>query len=279
MASWGEREFATLELGDVRRKRRAVEIVETLASKPGCSVPRAFQGKARMNGAYYSWNSPYVTPAAILAAHRDATVERMRSETLVVVANDTTNLDFTNHDSVEGLGYLDAKSRRGLMAHTAVAVSPDGLMMGVLHQDLWARLPEEMGKAKKRAQRPIEEKESRKWLDALDAVQKVVPETCISVVTGDSESDVFELFAHPREANVELLIRSCRDRRVAQQGLLQETLEAVLPCGHLTVEVQRADDRPGRTAKLTLRFTTVTLLPPHGKANMTYSRGSKRSAV
>jgi hypothetical protein len=262
MKAWGKRELATLELGDTRRSRRMIEIVETLAAKPGESVPRAFQGKAQMNATYYAWNSPYVTPDAILAAHRDATVERMRSYPVVVVPNDTTNLDFTNHDKVDGFGYLDAKNHRGLMAHTAVAVTPDGLMLGVLHQDRWARYIEELGKGEKRKQRPTDEKESRKWLDTLDAVGPVIPDGCTAVVTGDSEADIYELFVHPREANVELLVRSCQNRRVAQQALLRETIEAVLPCAHLTVEVKRADDRPARNAKLTLRFTTVRVLPP-----------------
>lgn len=266
MQGWAEREFATLDLGDVRRNRRVVGIAETLAAKPGLSVPRAFQEKASMNAAYYSWNSPYVTPEAILQAHRDATVERMRSLPLVIVPNDTTNLDFTNHDSVEGFGYLDAKNHRGLKAHTASAVTPEGVMLGVLHQQLWSRIPEELGKREDRRKRATEDKESQKWLDALDAVQKVVPESSISVVTGDSESDMYELFAHPREAHVELLVRSCQNRRVAGQALLQQTVEATPPCGHLTVEVPRADGRQARTAKLSLRFASVELMPPSSKS-------------
>jgi hypothetical protein len=265
MKSWGERELVTLELGDKRRTARMVRIVETLVAKPGSSVPRAFQGKAEMNATYYAWNSPHVTPQAILAAHRDATVERMRTHPLVVVANDTTNLDFTNHDKVDGFGYLDAKNHRGLMAHTALAITPGGLALGVLHQALWARLPDELGKSEARRQRGADEKESRKWLDTLDAVGASTPETCTVVVTGDREADMFGLFVHPREAHVELLVRSCQNRKVAQQAKLRETLEAVLPCGRLTVEVKRADDRPARTAKLTLRFTTVSLLPPQGR--------------
>lgn len=262
MKSWGERELATLELGDKRRSARLVRMVETLAAKPGSSVPRAFQGKAEMNAAYYSWNSPHVMPQAILRAHRDATVARMRAHPLVVVPNDTTNLDFTNHDKVDGFGYLDAKNHRGLMAHTAIAVCPDGVMLGVLHQALWARLPDGLGKREARRQRGLEEKESCKWLDTLDAVCPATPDTCTVVVTGDSEADVFALFTHPREAHVALLVRSCQNRKVAQQAKLRETLEAVLPCGRLSVDIQRADDRPARQAVLTLRFATVTVLPP-----------------
>lgn len=267
MCSWAQQEFVSLDLGDVRRNRRVAEVTEALTARPGLSIPHVFQDKAAMNGAYYSWNSPFVTPQAILGAHRDATIARLADLPEVLVANDTTNLDFTTHDSVEDLGYLDSRSRRGLMAHTALAMSPDGVPLGVLHQEVWSRLLSEQGKAKARQQRETKDKESAKWLNALDTIQQAVPATVVAIVIGDAESDVYAVFAHPREAHVELLVRSAQNRRVGGQALLKPTVEAVLPCGMLTVEIPRADKREARTAKLVLRFATVSIQPPKNAPN------------
>lgn len=266
MHSWADKEMQTLELGDVRRSRRVAQMLDTLASKPGMSVPQACADKAEMNATYYAWNSPHVTPQAILGAHGNATVERIRQLPLVLVPNDTTNLALSSHEGVEDLGYLDRKGV-GLLAHSAIAVSPEGVMLGVLHQELWSRDPAERGKKPDRALRGIADKESQKWLTALDAVQASVPETTIAVVIGDRESDLYPLFAHPREAHVELLVRSGQKRRVAEKGLLSDAVSAVLPCGTLTVEVPRADKRPARLAKLTLRYTTVHILAPKNQLN------------
>lgn len=260
MSSWATRELQSLDLGDVRRSRRLARMVATLTMHPSMSVPRAFQSKAEMNAAYYSWNSPYVTPQAIRAAHRDATVARLSTLPLVLVPNDTTNLDFTTHESVAGLGYLDGRGRFGLMCHTATALTPEGLMLGILHQECWSRMPEEKGKSKDRAKLPLCEKESQKWVTTLDAVGAAVPETTVAVVVGDRESDVYGVFAHPRDAHVELLVRSAQNRRLSRDTLLWETVEAEASCGTLTVEVGRADGKPARQAQLTLRYKTVKVL-------------------
>lgn len=220
-----------------------------------------------MNAAYYAWNSEHITPQAIRDAHRDATVERLRTLPLVLVPNDTTNLDFTTHDSVPGFGFLDGHTRRGLMAHTATAVTPEGVMLGILHQEFWSRMPDDKGKSKDRATRPLDDKESRKWVTTLDAVAEAVPETTVALVIGDRESDIYAVFAHPREAHVELLVRSSQPRRLSADKLLREAIEAQPASGTLTVEVVRADGRPARQAKLTLRFMTVTLQPAKNAPN------------
>lgn len=262
MLSWAEKEMSTLDLGDVRRNGRVTRILDTLASHPGSSVPHACKDKAAMNATYYSWNSPHVTPAGVLAAHRDATVERLRSLPLVLVPNDTTNLDYTSHDSVEDLGHLDNKTRFGLKVHTAIAVSPEGAMLGTLHQDVWSRDRSEVGKFKTRRKRDIEDKESRKWLDTLDAVQVAIPDTTTAVVIGDREADIYQLFVHPRDAHVELLVRSAWNRRIAESDYLHDAVRKVLPCGKLTIEVPRADGRQARKATLILRYADVSILPP-----------------
>lgn len=265
MLNWSEQEMVSLDLRDVRRRVRMVNILDTLASKPGSSIPQAFADKASMNATYYAFNSEHVTPQAILAAHADATIARVSQFDEVLVANDTTSLDVTNQKSIDGLGYLDAVNHRGLMMHTAMAISPDGIPAGILHQQRWARLPAERGKADKRREKETEEKESQKWLDTLKAVQAAVPGTTRAILCGDRESDVYDLFAYPREAHVEVLLRSTQNRSVlhlGRQTLLHEAIRSQSPCGGCVVEVPRADGKPSRVATLTLRYATVSVLPP-----------------
>ena len=261
MGSWVEQELCTLELNDARRERRLKRIVDRLASQPSLSIPRACADKAEMNATYYAWNSPHVTPEAILAAHRDATVERLSSLPVVLVATDTTNIDLTTHESVEGLGHLDNKTRFGLKVHSAVAISPEGGFLGTLHQHVWARDPQALGQFKERRKRDLSEKESQRWLDTLDAVQQVIPESTVGVLVGDREADIYGLFAHPREAHMELLVRSAWNRRT-ENGYLHDRVRAELPCGKLTITVPRSEKRAERTAVLTLRYAKVSILPP-----------------
>lgn len=263
MRSWAEEELRTMETRDVRRPRRLAVILETLVRRPGRSLPQTFRSKAELNATYYALSSEHILPEEILASHRNATVARLQVHPLVIVPNDTTSLDYTTHESVFGLGHLETKSQMGLFAHTAIAVTPNGVMLGTLHQQTWTRDPEAFGKKHTRRQRTTDQKESQKWLATVETVQRAVPETTTAVVTGDREADLYALFALPREPHIQLLVRSAQNRRVeGEHRLLQDAVRAVLPCGKLTLELRSADHRVVRTAELTLRCTTVSILPP-----------------
>ena len=67
----------------------------------------------------------------------------------------------------------------------------------------------------------MEEKESFRWLEGVRTTQKLAkqcPDTmCVSL--GDSESDIYELFAEERTTeNFHFIIRACHDRVVADES-------------------------------------------------------------
>ena len=70
MNSWAATELQTTDLGDVRRNRRLVHLVEDLAARPESSVPQASRDAASTQAAYDFWQSPHVKPQDILAGHR-----------------------------------------------------------------------------------------------------------------------------------------------------------------------------------------------------------------
>lgn len=59
MSKWAQQELQYAQLGDSRRKKRLVRIVEDLAGQPGESVPQASAESAATTAAYDFWNSPY----------------------------------------------------------------------------------------------------------------------------------------------------------------------------------------------------------------------------
>ncbi|MDW8234835.1 MAG: transposase, partial [Roseiflexaceae bacterium] len=77
--SWAAHEVHTAALGDPRRGRRLVTLVEALAAQPAASVPRACGSWAATNGAYRLWNHPHLTADALRAAPIDATRQRLRA--------------------------------------------------------------------------------------------------------------------------------------------------------------------------------------------------------
>lgn len=161
MQKWAELELQQANLGDARRNKRLIRIVEDLASQPSSSVPQACGNMAATTAAYDFWNSPYFQADDIRQAHVISTIERIKSHQIILAIQDTTNIDLTNHPGTSGVGYLDHRKLSGLKVHSTFASTIDGVPLGIIDQQVWARPLENLGVAKKRRQRETQEKERR----------------------------------------------------------------------------------------------------------------------
>jgi len=263
MQSWAAQELRYAQLGDARLNRRLVRLVEDLAAQPTASVPQACGDWAATKGAYRFWDSPRVKLEAIGAAHRQSTIERLRRHSTILVLQDTTDLDFTHHPVTQGLGPLDHPTHQGLKVHSALTASTQGVPLGLIHQEVWARDPEAVGKRHRRRQRETKDKESQRWLTAQAAGQEAVPEGIRGIAIADREADIYDLFAAPRQPGVHLLIRAAHNRRVSHEArYLWDAIRQSPVRGQLTIELRRKEDQPPRQATLTVRYTTLAIHPP-----------------
>lgn len=280
MGSWAADELQHADLGDARLNRRLVKIVEKAAAHPESSVPEASDGWAETKATYRFWDLKQVTPEAIRRAHTESTAERVGACSTVLVVQDTTNLDFTRHAAVTGLGYLDAARLRGLKVHSALAVSGFGVPLGLVHQEVWIRDPEDLGKKPHRRSREIEEKESQRWLTALQATQEALPDEVRVITVADQEADIYDLMAAPRRIGHELLIRGCRDRRVGGDvPYMWDAMHSKPVQGHYTLWLQANEDREARNAELTVRYGGVEIQPPHHHKRRTQLRPITLNAI
>ena len=264
-ARWAEIEFGETELGDVRRRRRLIEMATTLAKRPTGSLPEACEDGAQLKAVYRFFAHDEIEPSAMLASHVQATTDRLQQERLVLAVQDTTVLDYTHHPATTGLGAVHDARHQGMFVHRTLAITPERVPLGLLGQEVWTRDPAQVGKRATRKQRPIAEKESHKWLTsvaAVSAARACCPGTRF-VSVGDREADVYDLFAQPRPAGVDLLVRAAWDRGVEEpQAHLWAAVEAAPVAGTLTVTVPPKPGQPARTADLTVRFRPVALKPP-----------------
>lgn len=263
MQLWARQELRHAAFGDARLNRRLVRMVEDLAAQPSASVPQACGDWAATKAAYRFWDSSKVTPAKIREAHQKGTQERVAEQETVLLVQDTTNLDFTHHPGTEGLGYLDNRFMQGLKVHSALAVSAEGVPQGLIHQEVWARDPAELGKSQDRRKRAVEAKESQRWLTAHQATQATLEGIAQVVTVADREADMYDLFALPRRPGEHLLIRGSRDRRVDHEtGYLESAIRDFPVCDQRTIELRRKADQPARQATLSIRYATLAIHPP-----------------
>jgi len=279
---WAELEFGEAPLGDARLGRRLVQAARLQAEEPG----RAFSGLAAadepMARAYYRFidkpDEAGPDMDQILAPHRQQTLRRMQAETTVLCVQDASTLDFTGLDQCQGLGPTGTNqtgvSSRGLQLHSTLAVSTQGLPLGVVRaQCLAAPEPKDA---------PDTAKKTFPWLEhhrELVALRPQLPQTRL-IHLCDREADFFALFDEQRQhGQVELLVRAQHDRHLpVQPGKLFAAIRQAPVQSRVQVHVPRQSarpkkskqkarpKRPGRTADLQVRYQPFSLKPTQGHA-------------
>lgn len=260
MKHWTQKERTYLSLGDPRRNQRFCSIVESLAEHPTASVPRAMPSWYDIKATYAFWRNQKVDESSLMEAIAKASRDRCSGHSMILVVHDTTNVSFAS--DAEGLGYLDHGLGKGLMMHSSLALTSTSEPVGLLHQMIWARDWGQMGKKKTRAQRPIEEKESYRWLKGINASNELLKDTPTVIHLADREADIYELFAMKRSSNSHLLIRATHNRALSNGALLWNAVATTPVRAEKKLQVPRADGKKERTAHLSIRYASVEMVAP-----------------
>ncbi len=212
---------------NVRLKNRLKKLLGSMSRKPSLKFPAGCNGCAETKAAYRFLDHEHVTFSSISAPHRDATIERIREQPVVLIPQDTTELDVTRpHEVVVGSGPLNDSARVGFYDHASLALTPEHLVLGVVDAKVWARDPIEFEKDadQKRAERrakSIEDKESVRWVEGYRAACRVAQEAPGTQVVSlaDSEGDIYEYILEGRPVEgvckASFIIRACQNRALA----------------------------------------------------------------
>jgi len=268
---WTKYELSEISLGDKRLDWRLLDSAAKLASRPSASINQACDDWADTKATYRLFANEKTTQAKILAPHQQRTQERMAGQARCLVIQDTTLLDYSHHPSTAGMGPIGTTQQnlQGMVMHSALVTTLQGLPLGLLSQQIWSR--DETANqltAEARRKLPIEEKESYKWLVALSESVKHKPANTHLITVGDAEADIYELFHHADQLETDLLIRAgqnralCEPEATPEAHLLWPVLEKQPIVGHLKVHVTKRQAQPAREALVTVRYTSLTLRPP-----------------
>lgn len=252
-----------IDLGDKRLDNRCQQLINHFMKKPTASIPQACGSWKETKAAYRFFANESVAPDKILKPHYAQTRERInKAADVILVAQDTTDCDYSTHKKTKGLGYLQGEKLFGIKVHSALAISHNGVPLGLLAQKRWIRNVEEFGKRRMpgREKLTIEEKESNRWLTTVHEVERQIPENKQAVVIGDRESDMYELFAMQRGENIHLLVRAKHNRYVwgTQKRLFAKVLDKE-PVGTYTLSIEKTKQRTQRQAIIEVRYAPVTL--------------------
>jgi len=263
-------EFARVDFQDQRLQTRFLLVSAQFAAQPQAQIQHACEDWASAKGAYRLFENPKVRAARMLAPHQQRTCARMAGHVRVFAVQDTCYLNYTPHPAPQGLGLIGSKAdgQVGLIMHSTLAITVQGVPLGVLTQDIWAReeaAPEVDAVARRaqRRQRPIAAKESWKWLNAVQEIGKLGPDGVDVVHVCDREADLYAMLQTVQELGAKVVVRASQDRAVGDCGRMRQVLSQRPVSGYLKVEIPAQRGRTARTATVEIRSGDLTFRPPY----------------
>lgn len=287
--SWAAEEFSEVALGDKRLDARLVRLCDRFSDSPESPINQACADWKETKAAYRFFQNKSVDVGAIMAAHRHKTAGRARGRGTILALQDTSYFVYTSHPRTEGLGEISLKNgknvpkilSRGLVMHACLAVTTEGLPLGLLDQNIFARQLRPDHQRRSKGGRhiqdvlPVEEKESYRWLEALAASTETVPETQVVTVC-DREADIYDFFKLSDQLGAPVLVRASQNRTVNRNSRYAEKGVAKLwdhicqqpVAGSYQIEIplrsktKHCGARAARTAVVAVKFGTFTMNPP-----------------
>ena len=276
-------------------------MARAMAADPSVSLPNQHDGSwAGLKGAYRLLSNPAVDPHAMQQPHRDLTWQSCQKASVVLVAQDDTELDFSRRaarGSVSGMGRLSGPGLgRGLYQHTALAVDASSRrVLGIVDQRWWVRAITPRHRETRR-ERQARQTEADRWEQvARTLAERHEPwEKTRLIHVGDRGSDVWRFMQACGELDHGFVLRAQHDRAVMMidsrspsvaPKRLWATLQMQPPQAGLRLELTRQRKSEGtvtrepRTARVLLRVQTVTLPPPRNDPRTTHAAPLKVTAI
>jgi hypothetical protein len=277
-----DQEAGGSNFNDVRLAKRFSKLLGMMSKGIGESIPYACQDWANTKAAYRFFSNAQVSEHQIMEGHFQATRNRLSLPgQKILMLHDTCEFTFQREkNSKIGLIGRPAWSKnkdgrhkhftvRGILMHSSLAITLEGLPLGLAAIKFWTRKQFKGCNALKRkinpTRVPIAEKESIRWLENIrqSTALVVAPRDCVHI--GDRESDIYELFSLADELGTNFLVRTCVDRR-AENGdcTLSDQMKKAPVKGRHRIEARNKKGEPYE-ADLEIKFERIKVLPPAGK--------------
>lgn len=285
---WAEKEFEMLDLEDERLNQRLIKISQQISENPQSPINKACGNWGDAKAAYRFFQNQNVNYQTIVGTHTDMTKIRSEQENTILAIQDTTYYNFSNHPKTQGLGILSRFSGEhkneiltlGLCMHTTIGITPEGLPLGLLDQNIFSRkdISLEKKELKKKSHNmalPIEEKESVCWLNSMRKTVSLFNDNDKKkvVTIADREADIYDMFLLADRMNTNVLIRASYNRKINRTAIhsdisgeyLWDFMKKQKSKGIIKVKVPKKDNQPEHMATCEIKFSKINIFPPRNR--------------
>ena len=269
---WVKKEFETLCLKSKRLESRFLKAMSDLSEQPEKSIWLAAGSRTNAKAIYRMLANEKFEKESILSAHRDAiNIRNNENETLLAI-QDTMAVTYSNHNKTEGMGY-NCEQSHGINVHSCILLTPNEIPIGLLYQDVITR-EENNSKQKthhEKRQRPIEKKESYKWLKTMRISAQNAPKQANLVHITDREGDIYELYALAQRIKEKFVIRAVHERLDKNKENVIQKLKVSEIKGKtfITIPANRKKNTKEREALMTIQYLNADILKPQIRSKET----------
>jgi hypothetical protein len=267
VGTWAALEFGSAELGDQRRTQRLVGIAARAAEQPAGKITEVFKNGAEREAAFRLVENDKVDPADVSLAARRACASRAAEFSFVFVPVDGSSLNLTDRKQQKRLGVVGARNigAQGMEVMSALAISPEGVPLGICGQEFWTR-PKRVGRGRK-DDRHFNDKETRYWLTVMEQVRSAMSTLAPKTLPWfqlDRYGDAWPVLLEGVEPGHLFTVRANHNRRLWESSgksrrYLWEEVECAPVLGYYSLSVAGGPCRKARNAKMEVRATEVTL--------------------
>ena len=268
---WAKEQFGGVDLGDARRTARLVLVASSAAMSPGGTVSSVFDDDAELQGAYDFLESEHIDADALEAGVGAALAQRCASESRILVAVDGSSLTFVDRTGERGLGAVGTykSGAVGLKVISGLAMSTEGVPLGVLRQLYWKRPVQKPTNRRPAGARPIDKKETRHWLEVVTSCASRINEASASTritFLVDREGDSASMLSTLTRTGHDFVVRGNWDRTVdaadgrANAWPIRRLLTYRAELGSYDIELSsRPGGRAARTATISVSAACVII--------------------
>lgn len=271
--SW-EKEFFGLQFSDKRLQKRFFKMMDSFSREPGKSILSACGSRSQAKAIYRLLANDELSYEELLNSISQATIQKMKqlSNEKILLIQDTTELSFGYRNGIENMGYYCDSNQKGMLAHSCIAVTQKGLVLGLLHQEYITRKQRKNTKEtyEQRKRKSIEEKESFKWISTLRKCHETIPNRIETITICDREGDFYELFAEAKKQEEIILIRLFQNRAIGEEKHLFEKLKESPIRGKLAIQMSRnpKEHLPTRIVEMKYHYEKVQIKKPYRRTEI-----------
>jgi len=276
-------ECTNITLHDKRLEKRFEKCLKTMMGSPSESLPSTFRDYHQTKALYRFLDNENVSLSDIQKCQEISVYERVKANeenTVLLAIQDTTEINYSTHESKTELGEIQNRILIGMRYHPTLLMTGNGIPLGILHAKFWTSDPAKKKekkksvkeKTKERKKKKLEEKQSYRWIQSImasTALAKAFPEKEVINIS-DRESDIYELFlaiAKSGVKNMKYIIRSSHPRSSKEGKKIREVLYSQKPLVKINFKIQKRGSKQ-REVEQEISYKELTLKPPMAKKGL-----------